>query len=311
MAFSCGCLHKCSEVGLVENVHSGISMFPFRKILFPVDYSDPCKAVIPYVKEMARRFSADLSLVHAYGAEALAYSDLPITDINLAADARTHEERRLCEFAAETFPGLHVETFAELGEAGSAIHKVVQHQSTDLVMLPTHGRGPIRRFLLGSTAAKVLHDIDAAVWTATGAALADQPPQVPYRSVLCALDYSDEAEAVLRAAVAFADTYAADLRLVQVVETPPATFEIDFAPYQKDVTDAADFRLRELKGQLGISAPHSVIDGGVADGLRAEALRWKADLVITGRGRVRGGMSRIWSHVYPIVRESPCPVLSI
>jgi len=286
-------------------------MFPFRKIMFPVDYSAPCEAIVPHVKEMLHRFSADLTLVHACGAESLAYSELSITDPDLAADARTQEERRLQEFALEAFPGHHVECFAEVGEAGSIIHKVVQREGTDLVILPTHGRGPIRRFLLGSVAAKILHDVSAPVWTGTGYALIDHAPAIPYKSVLCALDHSDEAEGVLKAAAAFACAYHAQLWLVHVVETPPATLEIDFSPYKRDLMAAADFRLRELKGQLRINAPHAAIDRSIADGVRDEVARRKADLIITGRGHAQTAFSRMWSQVYPIVRESPCPVLSI
>lgn len=285
-------------------------MFPFRNILFPVDYSEPCSAVIPYVKEMLRHFSADLTLVHAYGAEALAYSQLPLPDPDLPGEARAHEEQRLRDFALETFPGQHVETFAELGEAGSAIHRIIERQGTDLVMLPTHGRGPVRRFLLGSVAAKVLHDISAAVWTVTGAVL-EGAPKLPYNSVLCALDDSDEAEAVLKAAASFACTYHAQLRLVRVVETPSTSMDVDFSIYRKDVMDAADFKLRELKGQLGIDAPHAVIDGGIAAGVREEAILRKADLIVAGRGSVQSAFERMWSHIYPIVREAPCPVFSI
>jgi len=285
-------------------------MLPFRKILFPVDYSEPCRAVTPYVKEMVRHFSAELTVVHAYGPEALAHSELAITDPALPEEARAFEEQRLREFALETFPGQHVETIVELGEAGTVLHEVVQHQGTDLVMLATHGRGPVRRFLLGSVTAKILHDISAAVWTATGSVFTGHAPRIPYKSVLCALDNSDDAEGVLRAAAAFASNYQAQLWLVQVVETP-ATLEIDFSPYRKDVMDAADFRLRELKGQLGLTAPHAVIDAMVADGVRQEAVRQESDLIITGRGHAQGAVGRMWSHVYPIIRESPCPVLSI
>src|SRR5688572_13791878 len=235
-------------------------MLPFRKILFPVDYSAPCEAVIPYIKEMVRRFSADLTVVHAYGPSALAYSDLTIEDADLAGEAHTREKQRLQQFALETFPDEHVECFAEFGEAGSVIHEVVHRQGTDLVMLATHGRGPIRRFLLGSVAAKVLHDITAAVWTGASAALEHHAPQIPYKSVLCALDESDEAEGVLRAAAAFACAYHAQLWIVHVVEAPRATLEAqDFIPYKKDLLNAADFKLRELKGQLGLDVPHAVI----------------------------------------------------
>lgn len=95
------------------------------------------------------------------------------------------------------------------------------------------------------------------------------------------------------------------------METPPATPEVEFTPYLKDLVDAADFRLRELKGQLGINAHHAIINGAVADGIRQEAVRRKADLIVTGRGHAQATFGRMWSQLYPIVRESPCPVLSV
>ena len=187
---------------------------------------------------------------------------------------------------------------------------MVQHQGSDLVMLPTRGYGPFRRFLLGSVTAKVLHDVDAAVWT-SNASLADRPPQIPYRSILCALDSSDESECVLIAAVALASEYQAQLRLVQVVESPPPALGVDFTPYKKDLIKAAESKLRELKGKFGLTVPHAVVDSLVEYGIRDEALRREADLVIIGRGQAQHGFSRLWSHIFPIVRESPCPVLSI
>jgi nucleotide-binding universal stress UspA family protein len=125
------------------------------------------------------------------------------------------------------------------------------------------------------------------------------------------VDDSEEAEVVLKAAVAFACDHKAGLWLVHVVETPSTTLEIDFSPYKKDLMEAADFKLRELKGELGIDAPHAVIDAKVSDGIRQEAVRRNADLIITGRGRAQETFSAMFSRLYPIVRESPCPVLSI
>ena len=75
--------------------------------------------------------------------------------------------------------------------------------------------------------------------------------------------------------------------------------------------DAADSTLQKLKAKLRINAIHTVIDGGVADGVRHEAVRRKADLVVTGRGHAQATFGRMWSQLYPIVRESPCPILSV
>jgi nucleotide-binding universal stress UspA family protein len=284
-------------------------MLPFRKILFPVDYSAPCRAIVPYVNEVVRHFSAQLTLVHAYPPIILPYGDLAVDPI-LPADIREFEVTRLKTFAKETFPGQHVETIAESGEAGTVVHRIVKHEGTDLVMIGTHGYGPVRRFLLGSLTAKVLHDVSAAVWTAAGSATS-HAPITQYRCVLCALDESDEAEAVLRAAAVVAEAYHARLALVHVMDMPASSANFDFSPGEKELRDDADMRMRELKGQLGIDAPHAVIDGTIAEGVQQEAIRRNADLIVTGRGLEQGTVSRLWSRLYPIIRESPCPVLSI
>ena len=76
-----------------------------------------------------------------------------------------------------------------------------------------NGRGPIRRLLLGSVAAKALHDISPAVWTATAEILTGRTSQAVYRSILCPLDESDEAKVVLQTAAAFAAWFCAPARL--------------------------------------------------------------------------------------------------
>jgi len=287
-------------------------MLPFHKILFPVDYSAPCQAVIPYVQEMACHFSAELTVCHAYAPlDAIAHSELLVTDPALQAKAHVLQQDRLLQFASENFPGQKPEAIVELGEPGSVIDRVAGQQRADLVMLATRGHGPVRRFLLGSITSKVLHDVSAAVWTGVGAALSDHSVQIPYRSIVCALDDSQEAEAVLRAAASLASAYRAQLWIVHVVPTPPAYPDIDLGEHTKQLTEASQGRLRELKAKLGVDAPHSVIDALLADGIHHEIVRRKADLLVTGRGHSIGTFSRLWSHLYAIIRDSPCPVLSV
>jgi nucleotide-binding universal stress UspA family protein len=287
-------------------------MLPFHKILYPVDYSAPCQAVIPYVQEMACHFSAELMVCHAYTPLAsIAQSELLITDPELQAKAHVLEEDRLRQFACQTFPGQKLETVVELGEPGGVIDRLAQQQRADLVMLATRGHGPVRRFLLGSITAKVLHDVSAAVWTGVGAALSDHPVRMPYQSIVCALDDSLEAEGVLRAAASIASAYHAQLWIVQVVPTPPAYPDVDLGEHTKQLRDASQYKLRELKAKLGVDAPHTVIDALLTDGIHHEVVRRKADLLVTGRGHSIGTFSRLWSHLYSIIRDAPCPVLSV
>ena len=283
----------------------------FRKILFPVDYSESCKAIIPYIQDIVRHFSAELTVVHAYEPEVLGLIDLPVADQSFLENARTFEEKRLEQFVRESFPGQSVRSMAELNEPSKAIEKEIQDRGVDLVMLPTRGRGPMRRLLLGSVTAKVLHDVNAIVWTGTGSALTGHTPRVPYKAVLCALSGNEEDVKVLRAAHEFATSYQAQLSLLRVVELPRSPMDIDDTTFMHALIDAADHRLSEQKATLGIDVPHSVIEAYVADGVRRTAASAKADLIITGRGHAQGRVSRIWSHLYEIVRESPCPVLSV
>ena len=170
------------------------------------------------------------------------------------------------------------------------------------------GHGPLRRLLLGSVTAKVLHDVSAAVWTGTASSLSCRPD---YRSIVCALDESEEAESVLKAAAAFARPFGAQLHLLHCVELPTMALEIDVSSFRRAIMDSADAKLRELKGRLGVDAPHTVTDEIMIDGIRKESLRVNADLVIVGRGRSQGLLSGIWSRMYSLIQEAPCPVLSV
>lgn len=121
-------------------------------------------------------------------------------------ELRQREDQRLRQFAAETFPGRRVDLIVEAGDPGDVIDNVVRHQGTDLAMMPTHGRGAVRRLLLGSVTAKVLHDIDAAVWTAS-APKARPKAGGSYKSILCSVDLGEETEAVMKAAAVLAGSY--------------------------------------------------------------------------------------------------------
>jgi len=106
-----------------------------------------------------------------------------------------------------------VDTFVELGDAGSDFIGMFNIRVQTSSCWRPNGRGPIRRLLLGSVAAKALHDISPAVWTATAEILTGRTSQAVYRSILCPLDESDEAKVVLQTAAAFAAWFCAPARL--------------------------------------------------------------------------------------------------
>jgi nucleotide-binding universal stress UspA family protein len=286
-------------------------MLPFRRILFPVDYSASCRAMVPYVRDMTAHFSAQLTLLHAYGSGSSAYEGAGLFDPNWPDRVHAYEKNRIEEFAHAEFPNLHADALIHEGDAAAVIHSAVQHQGADLVMLPTHGAGPIRRMLIGSVTAKVLHDVDAAVWTVIEPVLTAGKPILPCKAIVCAVDESDESEAVLRAAAYLAESFHASLFLVRGVATPPQAAEVDFSALRLELLNTAESNLRDLKARLGVDAPQIVTDRSILELVHEEAVQRKAGLVVLGRGQAQAHFGRFWSLLYPIVREAPCPVLSI
>ncbi len=288
-------------------------MLPFRKIIFPVDFSGRCRAIAPFVRQTVEKFDASLILLHAIDPVPLvmgsveASAAMPIPDF---VEMRRRQEEHLKRFEQEMFPGMKLTRLLEDGEPGCVVRDAIRHHGADLVMLPSHGHGAFRRFLLGSVTAKILHDVDCAVWTDVHHV--ESQTAFPYRRVLCALDPdAEESSAVVRAAEYMAKTYEADLVLVCVVETPPAAWEVDYAPYRKAVLDTAEEKMRRLRHETGIQAPYEVVEGRPAEEIRRVAIERKADLIVTGRGHSQAGLGRAWSQLFPIIREAPCPVLSI
>ena len=97
----------------------------------------------------------------------------------------------------------------------------------DLIVMPTHGYGKFRILLLGSVAAKVLHDAHCAVWTAAHTEDPLQATHIDCRSMICAVDLDHEYVGLIRFAADLAKEYAADLRLVHAVTATEGSSEIE------------------------------------------------------------------------------------
>jgi nucleotide-binding universal stress UspA family protein len=70
-------------------------------------------------------------------------------------------------------------------------------------------------------------------------------------------------------------------------------------------------KLAKLQSEAGTNL-ETVLEGGdVSAAVRKAADENRADLVIIGRGVMQEAFGRMRTNVYSIIRESPCPVISI
>lgn len=70
-------------------------------------------------------------------------------------------------------------------------------------------------------------------------------------------------------------------------------------------------RIEELQSAAGSHAPVSITTGAIKDLLTEEARRLHADVLVMGRSPESGALGRMRDLSYGLVRDAPCPVLSV
>lgn len=282
-------------------------MVPFRKILFPVDFSPACSAMAPYVSDMQQRNQAQLILLHVNELPRVDSTEFPMFPPEPRAEIEEIGRHRLQIFQEKHFPQSAALNLLEGGEPGTAIEATATTHDVDLIMMPTHGRGLFRRFLLGSVTAKVLHDLDRPLWTDAHLGQSEDRPHLPCRSIVCAIEFDSEDAGVIRSAGALARIYDAQLAVCNSVEWPAANFAVDFHVYKQEVVETG---LQRLIHEAGVDASVCVYEGHPAVGVQKAITEANADLLVLGRGHAQNAVSRLWSNLYTMIRESPCPVIS-
>jgi nucleotide-binding universal stress UspA family protein len=267
----------------------------YRKILFPIDFSDQCETVAPYIVDIANRFQAKLHLLHV-NQEGKKTSNLQsILSENLIA------------FAESRLGGMHWAQTVTAGEPAQTIVRYAESQGVDLIAMPTSGKGGLRRWILGSTTENVLRQASCAVWTET----ASGDAHVRWSPILCAIDLEPGSERVL----SYANRVAAHLnvRLAVVHAIPPTSDGLWLHP--SDLPSAlscttAQHALERLLEKLNVRVVDPVIEtAAVVNAVTRVASQTGAKLLVIGRGG--HGRRQIGTHTYDLVANAPCPVLTV
>lgn len=289
-------------------------MLAFRKILFPVDFSLCGTEITPYVAAIVRKFNSELVLLHTFNAiDRLSYATASPTALSAAYDDTVREQRaaELEIFGYKDFDGLHVTRTIEVGEEAHRIAMYADRNGIDLIIMPTHGHGRFRRLLLGSVTSKVLHDTHCPVWTTAHSETLGTGRFKDIRTIVCAVDpYSDAAHAI-RAAADMAKAYEATVRIVHAIPFPDAERRAPDMPFQKFLFDMAAEHIGILQRTEGTNFDIAVRRGRVEAVIAEEALTCDAQLVVIGRGKAQEFLGRLRTNAAAIIRESPCPVLSV
>ncbi|MBI4909651.1 MAG: universal stress protein [Acidobacteria bacterium] len=289
-------------------------MLELRRILVPHDFSEAAGHAARYACQLASHFGAEVTLLHVL---APLHFEFSMTE-PVGYKVPQWREQRLTHAR-----GAMAALLTELPLAGGIRYQVVEGDAAqeitgeansgeyDAVVMSTLGAGTIRRmFLIGSVTSKVLHAAERPVITSAHFEKCAAP--AAWRRMLCAVDFGPQSARVLCWAAQAARRFESELWVAHAA--PPVDDEADWL-HSDGWREAAMDRLKErmefLKHSMSVDAATRIEFGHVARVISDNAREVGADVVVLGRGESQDLIGRLRANAYDVIRQCPCPVVSV
>lgn len=138
-----------------------------KHILVPVDFSKGSDRAVAQAETLALALGADVEFFHAYQLPVLALPDSSVTvSPTYVADLTDRAQRELNKYRdAAQEHGLNATVKLLEGNPSEAIIERATAIRATMIVLGTHGRSGFKRFLLGSTAERVVRTAEVPVLT--------------------------------------------------------------------------------------------------------------------------------------------------
>jgi nucleotide-binding universal stress UspA family protein len=298
-----------------------------RHLLCPTDFSDASRHALEQAAALAQWSGARMTILHVAApmSDVMSGLTMPTAQRDLVAAIDDLGRRALEESAASIAANIAVDVRVAVGRPWREIVDEADRLEADVIVLGTHGVSGFQHVLLGSVTEKVLRSAHRPVLTV--------PPRapgtaaLPFKQVLCPVDFSDSSTAALKYAFALAQEGQACATLLHVVEWP---WDEPPAPSLQELPPREAFYLSELRryletearGQLASMVPREiqqrvtprceVVHGKAYREILRMAAERRADLIVIGvRGRNALDRAVFGSTTNQVVRRATCPVLTI
>jgi nucleotide-binding universal stress UspA family protein len=297
------------------------TMRDIKRILCPVDLSDVSSHTVDHAVLMARWYEAKITALHVSHPVVLPIADFAIASVAVPV-ALTGDELRVARervhgcFAAAK--AQDVDVMVDIGHPANRILECSRSLPADLIVIGTHGIGGFDHLVLGSVTEKVLRKAACPVLTVPPHARTTS--SLPFKRILCPVDFSDSSLSALEFAFSLAQEGDAELTILHVFDRlaedePLANRPISVPEYRLEVE--ADFMAR-LHALVPDSVrtwcrPHTRTAHGKAyREILGIATEDRADLIVMGvHGRNALDLMLFGSTTNQVVRRATCPVLTL
>jgi nucleotide-binding universal stress UspA family protein len=284
----------------------------YENILLPFDGSEDAAAVLHHAGEIAHWTDATVQVLYVADT---ARDSVTVVEGN-TVDALVRKGEDVVEEAAKTLETLAVpyETDVVQGDPAPTIVDYAERYDQDLIVMPTHGREGISRYLFGSTAEKVVRLSSVPVLTVR--MQPDETLEFPYENVLVPTDGSAAATHAAEHTLSFAASLDATVHVLSVVDDAALGADVRSTVAGTESEDAATEAVETVVAAAESRGVPDVVRH-VEHGTPAEAILDcidANDIHAVGMGTTgRRGTDRILlgSVAETTVRSAPVPVLTV
>lgn len=271
----------------------------YSKVLIPLDGSKTAEKVLPYSRYLAGRFKIPvelLSVIDIIGT-AMSLSAENARPFNAVIEERISNSEKYLRGIAATFPGIEVKCTVEKGLPAETIMEKSKADKNTLINMATHGLSGIKRWLLGSVAAKVIQAAETPLLLVRASGEGVVKDQISFESIILPLDGSELAEQVLPHVVDLARVMNVEVVLVRAFEPPPTAYYgvDDFPPsaatfiptheelvaeFSREAREYLDAKVKELRSHGLEKIRAETLEGTAADVIIDLARKMRDSLIV-------------------------------
>ena len=294
----------------------------YTGMLIPLDGSKIAEQVLPYARFLAKALSLPVELLQAADPETLAlltdpahsrYADTVWAD-------KINTGRTYLEAVAGSFKGARVRCLVEKGRAEDVVIDKAAADKNTLIVMATHGRSGIQRWLLGSVADKVLHGSSNHMFLVRATEQGKTTGETALKTVVVPLDGSALAEQVVPHVADLAKKMALQVVLLRAYALPASAVGDEFGTYTEELISGIESEAREYLAskvdeakQNGLTDVVPIVKFGYGAEEIISVARETADNLVAMCTHGRSGVGRwvLGSVTERVVRHSGDPVLII
>jgi len=294
----------------------------YTRMLIPLDGSNLAEQVLPYARFLAKELTIPVDLMEIVDPEG--FNLLANTAHRVTFDRLLTERRESCEAylggVARSFSGANVECHALYGKPEEVIVEKAAEDKNTLIIMATHGRTGIQRWMLGSVAEKVLIGASNNLLLVRAAGQGNSDGEARLKTVVIPLDGSPLAEQVLPQAIELASKMKLKVIFVRAYALPVALASDEYAAYIEELVNRAEDEARDYIAEKvqefkdkGVVDVESVVSFGYGAEEIITLARKTPDNVVAmcTHGRTGIGKWVLGSVTDKVVRDSGDPVLII